>query len=567
MLLSRSQSILEIDEILRTLLRYCDKTTLACLSRTARFFSDPALDVLWENLESFAHLLRIFPPELISWNHPQQQQVVPTGPPKPTVNHLIVPRDWKRFILYARRVRTWGPEDLSYIEEPLVDHIAFGREPDYILPRLQHMEVTAATVSGVHLQTLMLCPALKSMLIWNSDLNVWAMCLMNTFFRTLADRAPKLNRLIVHWGDGSAVTAQFIEGLLDVFLANESGSSSELKSVNLWTPNCIDAQGFSRLAQLPKLTTLHLNLIGNTHQLVSQIQDTSTAFIALENLFLAGEMEGFTKVLQCFGNAPSMMSLGFSVREYPKSRDLTQLFEAVTAKFPRALRLLQFNVPKQEINIQLTNRLYHADLEAYAHDMSLLRPLLSMRQLTAMHLELGVLLYLTDVDLCTLGAAWPQIEVVNLCSDPYCERAATIVGLIAITEACPSLQHLGLFLDCASGAISEGMIAGSSVASHTLINLDVGRSCMLNPPLVAALLSGVFPNLKVFQWAGMDMPESSLEAGSLQEEYSPGWRQVFDLLPVFRAVRANEQRQRTPPYSSYASSSYLTDGKVLVAVD
>ena len=89
------------------------------------------------------------------------------------MNHLIVPRDWKRFSLYARRVRTWGPEDLSYIEEPLVDHIAFGRNPDYILPRLTHMEVTATTVSGVHLQTLMLCPTLESVSVWNSDPNVW----------------------------------------------------------------------------------------------------------------------------------------------------------------------------------------------------------------------------------------------------------------------------------------------------------------------------------------------------------------------------------------------------------
>ena len=56
-----------IDEILRTFLFYCDKPTLARLARTAKVFSDPALDVLWETLESFSYLLKLFPQDLISW--------------------------------------------------------------------------------------------------------------------------------------------------------------------------------------------------------------------------------------------------------------------------------------------------------------------------------------------------------------------------------------------------------------------------------------------------------------------------------------------------------------------
>ncbi|KAL5497878.1 hypothetical protein ACEPAH_2809 [Sanghuangporus vaninii] len=577
----QTRNILEIDEILRTFLRWCDKPTLACLARTAKFFSDPALDILWENLESFAHLLKVFPEGLITWEH-----VPPNGPIRATVNHLIVPRDWKRVSLYAQRVRTWGPEDLSYVEEPLVDHIAFGRNPGYILPRLTHMEVTATSVSGVHLQTLMLCPTLESVSIWNPDPNTWAAPSMLTFFRTLADRAPKLNKFIVHWGNtGGAVTEHFVEGLSDLF----SHELVDLKSVNLWTPKCLDAKGFSRLAQLPNLTTLHLNLLGSIRTLVSQIEDNSTAFVSLQNLFLAGETEEFHKVVKCFGNnAPSMVSLGFSVHAYPQSQELQHLFEIVASKFC-SLRLLQFNVPKQEISVDFANRLYNTTPELYYHDMSVLQPLLTMRNLAAVHLEIGVPFYLTDMDLFALGAAWPTIEVLNLCSDPYCERAravrppaATIIGLLAIAEACPSLQHLGLFLDC-STAITEGMIASAPVASHALINLDVGRSHVLEPPLVAALLSGVFPNLKVFQWAGMDASEGLLASdggagglsSGLQEGYAPGWRQVFDLLPVFRAVRASERRERGLVDSSAdagvlscsIATAGIEDGRTSMVVD
>lgn len=60
--------IFHIDEILLTIISHCDKPTLARLARTSKAVSDPALDVLWENLESFSYLLRIFPKELVSWH-------------------------------------------------------------------------------------------------------------------------------------------------------------------------------------------------------------------------------------------------------------------------------------------------------------------------------------------------------------------------------------------------------------------------------------------------------------------------------------------------------------------
>ncbi|KAH8112763.1 hypothetical protein DFH11DRAFT_1511091 [Phellopilus nigrolimitatus] len=533
-------NIFDIDEILRTFLQFCEKPTLARLARTNKLFSDPALDALWETLESFSHLLKIFPPELISWHASD------STPPKPTVNHLIVPRDWKRFAMYAQRVRTWSPEDLSYIEEPVVDHIAFGRNPDFILPRLTHIEVTASTVSGVHLQTLILCPTLESVTIWNQTPNVWSTRAMNTFFRTLSDRAPNLRKLTVHWGDGVAVTAPFVDGLSDMF----SSKVSVLNSVNLWSPNCIDAKSFCLLSQLPCLTTLHLNLINmeDASTICSDVKDHASTFPALQNLFLAGNIEQFYKMLRFFGTARVMVSLGFSVREYPTSKHLLQLLGSVATNFP-GLRIFQFNVPKEEIRTQEVNRLYHLNSEQYHLDLTTLQPLLTMRNLAAVHLELGVPLYLSDTDMCVIGSAWPAIEVLNLCSDPYCERAravrpaATVQGLLAVATACPALQHLGLFLDCSIG-ISEDALSSVNIVSRALINLDVGRSWVVEPPLVAALLSGVFPALKVFQWAGMDSPDSwtSNSAAGLQFAHSPGWRQVFDLLPVFHAVRRNERR-------------------------
>ncbi|KAI5121923.1 hypothetical protein M0805_000252 [Coniferiporia weirii] len=529
-------NILEIDEILRTFLQFCDKPTLARLARSSKLFCDPALDVLWENLESFSHLLKLFPKELITWGPSDSPPVL-----KPTVNHLIVPRDWKRFETYAHRVKSWSPEDLSYIEEPVVDHIAFGRNPNYILPRLTHLEVTAKTVSGVHLQTLILCPSLESVTVWNPEPGIWATRAMNAFFRTLADRASNLRKLTVHWGEGAG-TLPFVDGLSDVF----SQEHSALNSVNLWSPECVDAKGFALLAKLPSLTTLHLNLtnIEDAYVLCSEVKDRSNAFPSLQNLFLAGLVEEFPKMLRFFANSLRMTSLGFSVREYPTSKQLLQLFNSVASNFPR-LRILQLNAPKEEINAQLANRSYLANQDHYQHDLAVLQPLLTIRSLVALHLEIGVPLYLTDTDLCVIGTAWPAIEVLDLCSDPHYERSrsvqptASVHGLLAVAGVCPALQRLGLFVDCTVG-LTQDVLESTGVVSRALVSLDVGRSWVVDPPLIAALLSGVFPALKVFQWAGMDSTDSW--ASDDIAGHAANWRQVFDLLPVFRAVRANERR-------------------------
>ncbi len=61
-------TVFEIDEILRLFLSFCDDPTLAILARTSKLFSELALDVLWQELHSFSHLLKLFGNELITWN-------------------------------------------------------------------------------------------------------------------------------------------------------------------------------------------------------------------------------------------------------------------------------------------------------------------------------------------------------------------------------------------------------------------------------------------------------------------------------------------------------------------
>lgn len=412
------------------------------------------------------------------------------------------------------------------------------------------MEVTATSVSGVHLQTFLLCPSLESVTVWNTDQSLWAGRAMNTFFRTLADRAPNLKKLIVHWGDSIIPSLPFIEGLSDVF----TNPRFDLHTVNLWSPLCVAPKSFYLLSQLPNLTTLHLNLIGmsDASSLCSQIKNKSEAFPSLQNVFLAGMVDEFQKVLRYFSDQ-QMISLGFSVREYPKAKSLTQLFHVVAASFT-TLRVLQFNVPKEEIDSEMANRHYDANPDAYYCGRSVLQPLLAIRSLSAVHIELGVPLCLSNADLRVIGTSWPKIEVLDLCSDPYCEQTrlvqpvADFEGLRELVFHCARLKHLGLYIDYSS-FLSEETIADMNMASNSLIHLDVGRSWLIEPPLVAAALSGAFPNLKVFQWCGMEGQEDDMlfspeSVDRIAFNNVRQWRQVYDLLPIFKATRANERRRQ-----------------------
>ena len=470
------------------------------------------------------------------------------------VNRLILRRDWARVRYYSKRVRVWLAEDLSYIDEPLVDHLSFGRGVEYILPNMKHLELHARTVSSIHLQTLLLSPSLEYVLVRNVDPTVKLSSSMTTFFLTLADVASEsLKHLDVQWVS-QVPTETFVDGLTDLF----SHPLEQLASVSLRSPRCIDAKGFRALSCLPALTKLHLNLrqIHNIYDFISPLPSASRAsipFANLRDLYLLGEPSTFIRILLFLGPSPGMVSLGFGVQHYPQSRDLSQLFEVVASKFP-SLATLQFNTLMSEENdIISSNRLYRDSFELYFHDLSIISSLLALDRLVALHLEFGVPMQLGDDDMETIGHSLPNIKMLNLCSNPVCGRstqlmpvpsAPTLEGLFALTKSCTALEHVGLYLDVTRAADAyEAMIPSTPIVSETLSLLNVGYSrAGPQPAAVAALLGAAYPNLGSFQWAGaIGQEKKSNLRIALMEEPARGWRQVAELNRLFRAVRANER--------------------------
>lgn len=549
------KSPFDIDEILRVILAYCDKPSLACLARTASCFTEPALDLLWETLPSFAVLLKLLPEELVHWSNvdgPGQSRPVSVSragsqcvfvvqcPFVQIVNRLIIPRDWTRFGYYARRVRIWPFEELLCIDEPIVDHIAFGRNPEYLIPRLQRMDVVGASASAVHLQTLCLCPTIQSVTIRNKNPSPQITREMKTFLCTLADRATNLKTFVVNWGRGDLITSRFKEGLVDVF----TSGVDNLETLQLMTP-CVDAESFILISKLRNLAALYLNLegTGEGSQFQQGVITVPDAFPALKCVCLCGHIEDIMNTLRCFGNPALLLNLSLGVKQYPTSSVFSQLLQIVASRFTN-LGMIEFTVVKDQMtsgDFAIANQHYAQNRDAYAHSITTISPILSLRSLSSVVFEIGVPFTLSDSDFHTIGEAWPNVENLILGSDPFCSHTHTlppiagVQGLLALVSHCPKLRHLALFLDYTFD-ITYDLIATCDIKSPKMSQFDVGRSWISNPPMVAAFLTGLFPSLDVLTWKG------KREAHAINDycEYSATWTEVSLLLPAFKAARMHE---------------------------
>ncbi|KAF7356912.1 hypothetical protein MVEN_01027000 [Mycena venus] len=82
---------------------------LACLARTSTIFLDPALNVLWRHQDTIVNILRCMPEDLwvITETRPfdDTPNIIELGI---TLRRAVAIADWKRFIFYSRRVKSFS---------------------------------------------------------------------------------------------------------------------------------------------------------------------------------------------------------------------------------------------------------------------------------------------------------------------------------------------------------------------------------------------------------------------------------------------------------------------------
>jgi hypothetical protein len=189
-----------------------------------------------------------------------------------------------------------------------------------------------------------------------------------------------------------------------------------------------------------------------------------------------------------------------------------------------------------------------ADIATYHIHTPQFLPLLNFTNLTEVFLTPAVGFDLDDMAVTDLAQAWPHLRQLYLFPSVYLNLPSriTLTGLLPFAQHCPHLSHLKLALDAsAAPKWAQGHKAGATrVRQNRLRSLDVLRSPIGNPLLVAGFLSSVFPKLcSVFtdQDPMRQYPPEALAEHAEAIALHTQWKTVQAALPVLRKARAEER--------------------------
>ncbi|TCD62847.1 hypothetical protein EIP91_006360, partial [Steccherinum ochraceum] len=132
------------------------RRSLARLARTCKAFKEPALNVLWRELDSFVPLLALFPNALMKRSRR----------PGLGLSKTPEPADWERLLAYADRVRSITYNEAYNNVAPTIFAVIEELRPkQFILPKLTALTWKAETAAGLERSRLFLNPGLQSLTI------------------------------------------------------------------------------------------------------------------------------------------------------------------------------------------------------------------------------------------------------------------------------------------------------------------------------------------------------------------------------------------------------------------
>lgn len=168
-----------------------------------------------------------------------------------------------------------------------------------------------------------------------------------------------------------------------------------------------------------------------------------------------------------------------------------------------------------------------------------IRPLFAYSGLVKLTLNPTSSFELDDNALRQLTAAWPQLQTLQLGTAHGWRRRPklTLRSLSIILANCPELRLLGISIDATQVDRSSTERPGAGVRNEVITWLELSDSRLRDPPLVAAFLSDILPNVgAIHAW---DSEEMDAQEGA--RKYQRRWGEVEKLLKTFAMVREQEK--------------------------
>jgi hypothetical protein len=171
-----------------------------------------------------------------------------------------------------------------------------------------------------------------------------------------------------------------------------------------------------------------------------------------------------------------------------------------------------------------------------ALQLSDLKPLLQFNNLEFVEIEINCSPeHLSDSFVDSMTIAWPRLTRLHIghlgLEFAPSSSQCTLEGILLLAKRCPKLQFL-TFPFLASAEITWNDRPGDGVVNESLERLDVGRSPIEDPHMVASFLSDVFPNLICFDaWDGYGLRNDQ------QVRYHKLWEEAITLYERFKGNR------------------------------
>ncbi|KAF8557313.1 hypothetical protein OG21DRAFT_1482399 [Imleria badia] len=495
---------LYIEEILLNIFSFCYKIVdlqwagptrlyanadLATLARTCRAFKDPALGIIWAELEDLSPLVRCLP--ATSWIQSNEMC---------SLTKRLELSEWHIILGYACRVRALprlrGSLGLTLdcVEE--LSQLPNSTSPS-LFPNLR--------IVGLNSRKVAIAPFLKHLA--SPKLTEFELGFSNGFGVTtgvFGDQCPALTNLEVWECDG----ADMISGLICHW--------QNLSSVichNL----CPNVDALIHLSRLRNLTSLEFKMHDSVrHQTwLTQSPTLMLTFSALRRFHLRSEI--LTPVWRFFHHlcVPGIQDLCVLVHTCPTASDLVSFFVA----------LQEAHTCDTLNSLTLCSSEYGSNVVAII-TFDHLRPLASFVNINSIHLSLHFTVDLKEDELLSLASSWPHLEKFELGRDSRwtLSNGITPGGFLQLLERCRSLRVLHFRLDTHGYTeIPDGHPwRGLTMPNDTYI-------CLLDSPIEEESIDALsvffhvapYPDFELFTQWSTDSP------GELCDLYDDRWSKVY----------------------------------------
>ncbi|KAJ7161327.1 hypothetical protein C8R43DRAFT_880736 [Mycena crocata] len=531
------------------------RRSLSRLARTCRAWLDPALNLLWRELDSLVPVIGLFPSHLLKKT--RRPGLGLTAPP--------LEKDWEKILEYGGRISKITYDEISNnVSSSIFPIFEEFRPRSYLLPNLRHLTWRVTSPDNLDHASLFLASGLQELVLQLGLGGGGAK--FPTLPAFLADLGSRMKLRSFSINSSVALPDTFTDLLLP---------QNVLEKVVLVASGALSPTVGRWVASLPHLKSLQLDLSSRSlfavdgffRDLHSGASTPDSDESHTDSGVYSGDELDFTEIksvlkltgegkkepifpnltqLQLTGQASNingflthlsnhLTQLDLVIEDPPPPQDWRELSVTICKRFGGSVTSLRIGAT---LTSKFGDLVRSTSRVAPAPSRLSLEHLSSLPLLRAFSVELPESYVFAAADIRQLADAAPNLEEVKLCPLARFSGATppqlTLENLAPLMRGCRRLSTLAVVVN------AKGGNAELAASSQSLLWLHVGHSWVTDTLQVAILLSHFAPHLETIKWFTERNRPGFVEANARS------WQKVSDILPHLQNLRLTERRAAIP---------------------